>query len=163
MNRISTLSDIKEAAETQPWPDCMAEKTVFERVTNTAAKNANRPALSFQIKSGPKDPAETLSWADLHNCNEAVLTFLGASTVGIVNPINPTLHPDQIASILRETGAKVLVTLAPFPKAEVAEIAAQAVARAPNVETVLEVDLRRTNLTGFAPISTPAEPPGCPK
>ena len=169
MNRISTLSDIKEAAETQPWPDCMAEKTVFERVTNTAAKNANRPALSFQIKSGPKDPAETLSWADLQgktaqvanmlrnlgvhegdvvayilpNCNEAVLTFLGASTVGIVNPINPTLHPDQIASILRETGAKVLVTLAPFPKAEVAEIAAQAVARAPNVETVLEVDLRR--------------------
>lgn len=169
MNRISTLADMQAAASTQPWPDCMAEKTVFERMGTTAKANADRPALSFQIKSGPKDPAETMSWRDLQaktaqvanlfrslgvhegdavayllpNCNEAVMTFLGAATAGIVCPVNPTLHPDQIGSILRETGAKVVVTLAPFPKSEVAEIAAQAVARAPNVETVLEVDLRR--------------------
>jgi len=169
MNRIASLSDIHAAAKAQPWPECMAEKTVYERLTSTAANNAARSALSFQIKSGPKDPAETLSWAELKtktaqvanmfrslgvhegdavayllpNCNEAVLTFLAAATAGTVCPINPTLHPDQISSILRETGAKVVVTLAPFPKSEVAEIAAQAVARAPNVETVIEVDLRR--------------------
>ena len=72
-----------------------------------------------------------------------VLSLLGGATVGIVNPINPTLNADQVSSILRESGAKVLVTLAPFPKSEVAELAAQAVAMAPNVETVLEVDLKR--------------------
>ena len=169
MNRISTLADMQAAASTQPWPACMAERTVYERLCSTAAANSDRSALSFQIKSGPNDPAETYSWSELKdkttqvanffrsigvhegdvvayllpNCNEAVLTFLAASAVGVVCPVNPTLHPEQIASILRETGAKVVVTLAPFPKSEVAEIAAQAVARAPNVETVLEVDLRR--------------------
>jgi len=169
MNRISTLADMQAAAEAQPWPDCMTERTVFERLCTTAERNADRSAVSFQIKSGPTDPAETFSWSELKgktaqvanmfrslgvhendviayllpNCNEAVLTFLGATVTGVVCPVNPTLHPDQIASILRETGAKVVVTLAPFPKSEVAEIAAQAVARAPNVETVLEVDLRR--------------------
>ncbi len=158
-----------KVAEAEPWPDCMAQRTVFERLSSTADANAGRSALSFQIKSGPTDPAETFTWDQvqaktaqvanffrsvgvhegdvvaylLPNCNEAVLTFLGAATAGIVCPINPTLHPDQIASILRETGAKVVVTLAPFPKSEVAEIAAQSVARAPNVETVVEVDLRR--------------------
>lgn len=169
MIRIASLADVQAAAAAQPWPACMKERTVFERLSSTAAANPNKNALSFQIKSGPKDPAETYTWTELKaktaqvanmlrslgvhendvvayllpNCNEAVLTFLGAATAGKVCPVNPTLHPDQIASILRETGAKVVVTLAPFPKSEVAEIAAQAVARAPNVETVLEVDLRR--------------------
>lgn len=169
MNRISTLADVRAATETQPWPDCMVEKTVFERLTSTAKANADRNALSFQIKSGPTDPAETFTWSQMHgktaqianmfrglgvhegdvvayllpNCNEVVMTFLAAATAGIVCPINPTLTSEQIASILRETGAKVVVTLAPFPKSDVSEVAAQAIARAPNVETVLEVDLRR--------------------
>jgi acyl-CoA synthetase (AMP-forming)/AMP-acid ligase II len=62
---------------------------------------------------------------------------------GIVNPINPLLEPEQIAAILRETKAKVLVTLKPFPKTDVPQKAAAAVALAPNVETVIEVDLNR--------------------
>ncbi len=169
MNRIATLADMQAAAAPQSWDECVKERTVYERLCTTASENAGRNALSFQIKSGPNDPAETLTWDELKsrttqtanmfrslgvhegdvvayllpNCNETVLTFLGAVTAGIVCPINPTLHPDQIASILRETGAKIVVTLAPFPKSDVAETAAQAVARAPNVETVIEVDLKR--------------------
>ena len=169
MNRISSLADIKATADAQPWPDCVPEHTVFQRLSSTAKARPDQKALSFQIKSGPKDPAETYVWKELKaksaqvanlfrslgvhendvvayllpNCNEAVLSFIGAATSGIVCPINPTLHPDQISSILRDTGAKIVVTLAPFPKSDVAEVAAQAVARSPNVETVLEVDLRR--------------------
>ncbi|MFT6169355.1 MAG: fatty-acyl-CoA synthase/long-chain acyl-CoA synthetase [Celeribacter sp.] len=60
---------------------------------------------------------------------------------GIVNPINPLLDATQIASILRETGAKVVVTLKPFPKTDVAQKVAEAVKDAPSVTTVLEVDL----------------------
>ncbi|MCC5976289.1 MAG: acyl-CoA synthetase, partial [Rubellimicrobium sp.] len=62
---------------------------------------------------------------------------------GIVNPINPLLEPEQIAAILRETGAKVVVTLRAFPKTDVAQKVARAVALAPDVTTVLEVDLVR--------------------
>jgi hypothetical protein len=49
---------------------------------------------------------------------------------GIVNPINPLLEAEQIAGILRETGAKVLVTLRAFPKTDLAQKAAKAVSLA---------------------------------
>ncbi len=169
MRNIVTLEDKLAIDAEMPWSERMSETTVFQRLQSTAQARGKDPAVSFQIKSGPKDSAETLDWQSvseksaqaanmfrrlgvhegdvvsylLPNCNEAVLTLIGGATAGIVNPINPTLEVEQIASILRETGTKVLVTLAPFPKSEVAELAAQAVARAPNVETVLEVDLRR--------------------
>src|SRR5690606_20371017 len=65
------------------------------------------------------------------------------AVAGIVNPINPLLEPAQIASILRETGAKVLVTMKSFPKSDVAQKAAEALKHAPEVKTVLEVDLNR--------------------
>ncbi|MBT4234023.1 MAG: acyl-CoA synthetase, partial [Marinovum sp.] len=67
----------------------------------------------------------------------------GGSIAGTANPINPLLEPDQIAAILRETNAKVLVTLRGFPKTDLPQLAADAVAQAPNVQTVLEVDLNR--------------------
>ncbi len=62
---------------------------------------------------------------------------------GIVSPINPLLEPEQIGSILRETDAKVVVTLKAFPKTDVAQKVAEAVRHAPHVHTVLEVDLNR--------------------
>ncbi|MGB5869761.1 MAG: acyl-CoA synthetase, partial [Albidovulum sp.] len=121
------------------------------------------------ILSGPKDHAETLSWDALHrrvtqaanlfrslgvgegdvvafmlpNCLETAVTLLGGMVAGIVNPINPLLEPEQLSAILRETNAKVLVTLKSFPKTDVAQKAAEAVRHAPNVEVVLEVDLNR--------------------
>jgi len=74
----------------------MAERTVYERLCSTAAANSDRSALSFQIKSGPNDVHEGDVVAYLlPNCNEAVLTFLAASAVGVVCPVNPTLHPEQ--------------------------------------------------------------------
>jgi fatty-acyl-CoA synthase/long-chain acyl-CoA synthetase len=143
--------------------------TIYERLTRTKDAFGQRPAFSYQITSGPKDKAETLTWDDIHgqvtqaanmfralgvtetdviayvlpNANETAVTFLGGMVAGIVNPINPLLDATQIASILRETGAKVVVTLKPFPKTDVAQKVAEAVQSAPNVTTVLEVDLLR--------------------
>ena len=73
----------------------------------------------------------------LPNANETAFTLLGGAIAGIVNPINPLLEAEQIGAILRETGAKVLVTLKAFPKTDVAQKAAEAVGHAPNVKTVL--------------------------
>ncbi|MEM9845415.1 MAG: acyl-CoA synthetase, partial [Pseudomonadota bacterium] len=129
----------------------------------------DRPAISYQILSGPNDKAETLSWAALHqqvtqaanlfrslkisetdvvalvmpNSLETAIATLGAMVAGIANPINPLLEPEQISAILRETNAKVVVTLRPFPKTDVAQKVAEAVRHAPAVHTVLEVDLNR--------------------
>jgi acyl-CoA synthetase (AMP-forming)/AMP-acid ligase II len=142
---------------------------MYEFIDRVAVRHGARPGVSFQITSGQMDKAETLSWQEFRDksvqaanlfrrlgvgendvvayllpiCNEAALTLVGGSIAGIANPINPLLDPDQIAAILRETNAKVLVTLRGFPKTDLPQLAAHAVAQAPNVQTVLEVDLNR--------------------
>ena len=154
--------------------------TTYGLLSQTAGKFPSRKALAYQLTSGPTDHCETFTWSELKdkstqaanmfrnlgigendvvayllpNTNETVLTYLGGQVAGIVNPINPLLEAEQIAAILRETGAKVLVTLRAFPKADVAQKAAEAVALAPNVETVLEVDLLRY-LTGVKKLIVP--------
>ena len=152
-----------------PFGELGLPKTLYGMLTNTATKFPDRPAVTFQLLSGPKDPAETLTWRTLHqktsqaanmfrglgvgpkdvvayvlpNSNETVLTLLGGTVAGIVNPINPLLDPEQIGAILRETNAKVVVTLKAFPKTDVGQKTAAAVALAPNVQAVVEVDLNR--------------------
>ncbi|MEH6675040.1 MAG: acyl-CoA synthetase [Sulfitobacter sp.] len=152
-----------------PWADRDVPKTLWGMLSDTAGKFPSHDAISYQLFSGPKDHAETLSWSQLRgqvgraanlfrslgvgptdvvayvlpNCNETVITLLGGAVAGIANPINPLLEAEQIASILRETNAKVVVTLRPFPKTDVADKTAEAVKLAPNVTTVLEVDLCR--------------------
>lgn len=160
----------KQALEAQmPWAKRDVPATIYSLLARTAGKFPDRNAVTYQLFSGPTDKAETLTWSALHdktvqtanlfrklgvgekdvvayilpNANETTLALLGGMVAGIVNPINPLLDADQIASILRETGAKVVVTLKAFPKTDVAQKTAEAVRHAPNVKTVLEVDLNR--------------------
>ena len=166
---FATIEDIKAIEQKMPWEDRDVAKTIFGVLSKTASKFPDNKAVSFQLLSGPTDKAETITWSELQsktsqaanlfrslgigkedvvafilpNCNETVHTILGGMTAGIVNPINPLLDPKQIGAILRETNAKVVVTLKAFPKTEVAQTAAKAIELAPNVVTVLEVDLNR--------------------
>ncbi len=163
------IKDCKAIEAQGPWEKRDRARTLYGLLSDTAAKFPNHNAVSYQIFSGPKDEAETLTWQQLHgkvtqaanmfrglgigpkdvvayvlpNCNETTITLLGGAVAGIANPINPLLDPEQIGSILRETGASVVVTLRPFPKTDVAEKTAAAVKLAPGVHTVLEVDLLR--------------------
>ncbi|MFC5736962.1 acyl-CoA synthetase [Sinirhodobacter huangdaonensis] len=165
----ATVADRDRIEREMPWAERDTAKTLYEFLTRTKERHGARPALSFQLFSDPQAPAQTLSWAALHarvtqaanllrslgvgegdtvaymlpNCLETAITLLGGATAGIVNPINPLLEAEQISAILRETKAKVLVTLKAFPKTDVAQKAAQAVKFAPNVQTVLEIDLNR--------------------
>ncbi len=151
------------------WDTLDVAKSIYQLVSRTKAAHGHKDAVTFQLTAGPKDRAETLNWAELHgrvtqvanlfrslgigekdvvayvlpNCMETVVTLLGGAVAGIVNPINPLLEPEQIASILRETNARVVVTLRSFPKTELAQRVGEAVRLAPNVHTVLEVDLNR--------------------
>ncbi len=169
MHEFSSIADRNAIEAEKPWEERDHPASIYALLKRTTDKFPDRPAVSFQITSGPNDKAETLTWKQFHdksvqaanlfrelgvgekdvvayllpNCNEALFALIGGATAGIVNPINPLLEPEQIASILRETGAKVLVTLKSFPKTNVAQVAAEAVKLAPNVKTVLEVDLNR--------------------
>ncbi|MEM8956298.1 MAG: acyl-CoA synthetase [Pseudomonadota bacterium] len=165
-----TSIEARDSVEAEmPWPARPLPATAYQALTAVFEAHGARPAISFQILSDPKSKAETLSWAEVHarvtqaanlfrslgveegdvvaflmpNCNETAVVLLGGMTAGIVNPINPLLDVEQIAGILNETKAKVLVTLKSFPKTDVAQKAAEAVRFAPSVKTVLEVDLLR--------------------
>lgn len=169
MQKYATIEDYKTIEAEMPWADRQVPRTVYEMLTKVRDDHGSRPALSFQILSTPGSKSETLTWSDLHsqvtqtanlfrslgvgpndvvaylmpNCNETAVTLLAGAVAGIVNPINPLLEPEQIAAILNDTGAKVLVTLKSFPKADLPQKAAEAVKFAPGVKTVLEVDLKR--------------------
>ena len=70
-----------------------------------------------------------------------MVAALGGATAGIVSAVNPVISADHIAGILRESKAKIVVTLAPFPKTEVAQTVAKALEDAPDVKIVMTVDL----------------------
>ncbi|MBF9043692.1 acyl-CoA synthetase [Rhodobacterales bacterium HKCCE4037] len=180
MGRFATLNDITTIEQEMPWPESQPATTLYELLTKTKDAHGKLNAVTFQLQSGEKDPAETLTWNELHgrvtqaanlfrslgvgpndtvayllpNSNETVVTLLGGAVAGIANPINPLLDAEQIGAILRETNAKVVVTLKSFPKTDVAQKVAEALTHAPNVETVLEVDLLRY-LTGIKKFIVP--------
>jgi acyl-CoA synthetase (AMP-forming)/AMP-acid ligase II len=169
MSRFATIEDVRQIESAGSWDSRGMPQTLYQLLSGTAQKHGHRNAISFQILSGPTDKAETLTWSQVHakstqaanlfrslgigegdvvayilpNCNETAITLIGAAIAGIANPVNPLLDVDQIGAILRETKAKVVVTLKGFPKTDVPQKAHAAVALAPNVQTVLEIDLNR--------------------
>ena len=177
---ISDLASVATIENEMPVEDRWSAKTVYQQLEETAAKFGNKPAISFQLLGGAADPNLTLNWNEtkdritqaanlfrslgvgpkdvvaylLPTTHETAITMMGGMTAGIVAPINPTLDADQISSLLRETNAKVLVTLKAFPKTEVAQLAAQAVAGAPDVKTIVEIDLLK-HLTGLKKLIVP--------
>ncbi len=166
---FASAADLIAIENEMPWADRQPAKTIYQLLSDTAERHGDRNAITFQLLSGPSDKAETLTWRAFHeqvtqaanlvrdlgigeadvvayvlpNCIETAVILIGGAVAGIANPINPLLAPEQIGAILRETGAKVVVTLKSFPKTEVAQKVAAAVALAPDVETVLEIDLVR--------------------
>ncbi len=169
MLHIATLADKLAAEAEAPAGDPWQARSLYEQLVATATRFPARPAISFQLKSGPADKSVSITWADLRaevtraanlfrslgvgpqdgvayvlpNGLEAPIALLAGATAGIVVPINPLLAPEHIAAILRETGVKVVVTLAPFPQTDLAPKVDAAVALAPEVSAVLQVDLAR--------------------
>ncbi len=169
MVKIATLADKLAVEADAPVEERWQARSLYQQLTATAGRFPKRPAVTFQLKAGPKDKAVTLNWAELRaevtraanlfrslgigpedtvayvlpNGIEAPVALLAGTTAGVVNPVNPLLTPEHIAGILRDTGAKVVVTLAPFPQTDLAQKVAEAVALVPGVTTVLQVDLAR--------------------
>lgn len=180
MASFANKQDILDIESAETWEVAQPAPTLHALLSGTAQRFPDRPAVTYQLFSGPTDPAETLTWKQFHgqvtqaanmfrslgvtetdavayvlpNCTETATALMGATVAGIANPINPLLEPEQIGAILRETKAKVVVTLRAFPKTDVAQKVAEAVRLAPNVETVLEVDLHRY-LTGLKKLIVP--------
>lgn len=169
MIRIATLADKFAVEAEMPVAARWTARSLYEQLQETAGRFPDHAAVSFQLRAGPDEKAVTETWGELRaevtrtanlfrrlgigetdcvayvlpNCLEAAVTLLAGATAGIVIPINPLLTAEQIGMILHENDVKVVVTLAPFPKTDVPQKVADAVALAPTVGTVVQVDLRR--------------------
>ncbi|WP_339108669.1 acyl-CoA synthetase [Thioclava sp. GXIMD4216] len=169
MRHFKTLEDRQTVEAEMSWPDRPKAPTIHRFLSQTAQAHPQRPAISFQLFSAPKAPAETLDWAALlaavtrlanalhargigqedrvayvlPNCNEAVISFLAGTVAATIFPINPLLDAEHIAALLRETRTRVVITLRAFPQTDIAQKMAQALADAPEVTDIIEIDLAR--------------------
>ncbi|MGX0876407.1 acyl-CoA synthetase (AMP-forming)/AMP-acid ligase II [Roseovarius sp. MBR-154] len=186
---FTSRQDALDIQNEMPWEARERPATLYQMLHDTARAFPDRPALSYQLLSGPSDKAQTLTWQQFHdqccqaanlfrslkldeedvialvlpNCVETAVATIGGAIAGIVNPVNPLLEPEQIAAILRETGAKVVVTLKAFPKTDIAQKTAEAVRHAPDVHTVYEIDLNRyltPPKSWIVPLVRPKNPTG---
>ncbi|HKL05150.1 MAG TPA: acyl-CoA synthetase [Roseovarius sp.] len=166
---FASRQDALDIENETSWGARKRPATLYQMLRDTVEAFPDRPAVSYQLLSGAADPSQTLTWQQFHeqvcraanlfrdlkinetdvvalvlpNTLETAIATIGAAIAGIVNPINPLLEPEQIGAILRETDAKVVVTLKAFPKTDIAQKTAEAVRHAPHVHTVLEIDLNR--------------------
>jgi len=168
-NRTQAAGGLWAEMEAVPLEERLRFRNIHEMLQDVAAASPDSPALSFQLEPRPNAPSVTLRYAELlaevnraanlfrslgagpgsavgillPNLPQTVVALLAAATASVAVPINPLLSPDRIAAILREAGASVLVSLAPMPKADIHQRAAAALALAPSVQTLLEVDVLR--------------------
>lgn len=179
-SRFVSRADRDAIESEMPWEARDIPSSVWDQLDRTASAHGTRPAISFQMFSTPGAPAKTLTWAELRarvaqaanlfrslgvgpddtvayvlpNTLETAVALLGGMVAGKVSPINALLEPEKIADILRQTGARVVVTLRSFPKSDLAQKVAAAVAEVPTVTHVLEVDLL-SYLTGIKRLVVP--------
>jgi len=166
MPGFATLADV-HAFEQVPLSERDLPRSTYEALARAADAYDERPALRFFVDAAVYDQPVEFSFRELleavhraanlfhdldidgeevvsvllPNLPETHFVLWGASTAGVVNPVNPLLEPSQIAEILHSAGTRVLVTLAPFPGTDLWEKVESVLPRVPSVHTVLRVHL----------------------
>ena len=167
MNKgVATLADIK-GIEQKLLPERSLPQNTYEALLLGESINPDKIALRFFLQGEAYADQVFFTYKDiiglvnqtanmlhdlgigendvvsmiLPNLPQAFFTIWGAEAVGIVNPINPMLEPAAMADIMNAAGAKVLVTLAPFPSTDIWEKVASVVDQVDTLETILQVDL----------------------
>ncbi|MEM6344105.1 MAG: acyl-CoA synthetase [Bacteroidota bacterium] len=166
MRKIRTREDVL-AFEQLPLPEL--PDSVYGVIKNAAEQYAERTFLRFFLDARKHKRAHKWTYAEflaeVHACAnmfhglgvgatdvvsyimpnspETIFTVYGAETAGIVNAINPLLDAAQLGEIMRAAETKVLVTLAPLPKANIWEKVSSILDQVPSLETVLLVDFQQ--------------------
>ncbi|MGV3579092.1 acyl-CoA synthetase [Brevundimonas sp.] len=162
---LATFTDIR-TLEAAGWPSDLPTST-YGLLEVSAVRFGDQPAVSFFLETASHRKPTSLGYRDLlrqvtrtanlfhqlgigptdvvalvmPNLIETHLCLWGGEAASVVFPINPLMEPEAIADLLRESKARMVVTIAPFPGADLYDKVAAAVASAPGVETVVLVDL----------------------
>lgn len=154
------------AIEAAGTPQDLPSST-YEMLCRGAALNPEAPALSFFLRTEDHERPETWNYRQLlqqitrtanffhglgigkhevvafvlPNLPETHWTIWGGEAAGIVAAINPLLEPASIADLLNAAGARVLVTLAPFPGTDLFAKTLQVLAQVPSLQHLVLVRL----------------------
>lgn len=168
---IRYIADI-EALESEPLENQSSTWTVYDLVCEGAALDPTKAAFQNLPTGDPDEPAEVISFeAFLALVRQAAnhfhrlgigptdsvavllpivpanyISMIAAMTAGILCPINWMLRPEQIGSILRATGCKVLVALGPTPGYEIWEKVEAFRSDVPTLQHALQVGLQDSKL-----------------
>ena len=172
MNGIAGMADVVAIERLVPQlPD-----STYEMIGRAAAAQPQAPALSFFLRAQDHERPATWNYETLFaritatanffhglgvgkddvvafvlpNLPETHLTIWGGQAAGIVFAINPMLEPAAIGELLRAGGAKVLVTLAPFPGTDLWAKLRPVIGEVPDLQHLVLVDLAG-HLPGAAP------------
>ena len=128
MTNFATAADLKAIEAEMPWADRGQARSMYEYLTRAKASHGSRPAVSYQLLSGPETKKVTMTWAELHgevtraanlfrslgvgekdvvafvmpNALETAVTLLGWRRGGDRESDQPLLEPEKISAILRE-------------------------------------------------------------
>ncbi|MDX2305249.1 MAG: acyl-CoA synthetase [Microscillaceae bacterium] len=166
MIQIKTIEDILKIEE-NPLEQHNLPRNTYEMLQRGAGINPDKTALRFFLQGTNYSKSADFSFRDLiHRINQTAnmfqglglgtkevvafvlpnlpethFTIWGGEAAGIVCAVNPMLEPQQIADILKAAEAKILVTLAPFPKTDLWDKVESIIQLVPSLKTVLTVDL----------------------
>jgi fatty-acyl-CoA synthase len=169
-----------ETVERAGWPDDLPGST-YDLIRQAAERFGQAKALSFFLDAQRHEAVRSWTFEDyakavtqaanlfgqlvarreevvalfLPNLPEMMFCLWGAEAVGVALPINPLLEPAGLADLLRASGAKILVTLAPFPGVDLYEKAVAALAAAPSVHELVLIDLAHHAIGERPPPPTP--------
>jgi fatty-acyl-CoA synthase len=161
---LCNMADIL-AFEQSPLREKLPADSTYALLCAACERHPERTALRFVLSGEPDAPEFAVNYRTLGarvtqaanafhrvgivngkavalllpNLPQTHYALLGAQAAGIVNPINPLLEVDYIASIVAETRAEALVAFGPAPQSEIWEKAVEVVDRCPSIRTVFVV------------------------
>ena len=148
------------------WPQDLPAST-YALIERAANRFGDETALTFIMDARRPDPVSTWSCHQyreavtrvanvfhhlgagegdviamvLPNLPETFFCLWGAEACGVALPINPLLEAEGVADLLRASGARIVVTTAPFPGVDLYDKVMAAVNSAPGIAAVVTVDL----------------------
>ena len=162
---IAGPDDVLAVERRAPWEEVIPAPSTYELIAAAAADGPQATAITFLATGDPEEEPVHVSYrqlirriiraANLFHAlgvgpRDAVSLLLphlpqthyamwGAGAVGIVNPINFLLQPDQIADLMNAAGTRVLVALGPHPQLDVWQKVEAVRRRVPGLQAVLRV------------------------
>ena len=162
---ISGPDDVLALEREAPWDDVIPAQSTYELIAAVAADRPQATAITFLATGDPEEQPVRISYRQLirritraanlfrslgvgprdavsfllPHLPQTHYTMWGAGAVGIANPINFLLQPDQIADLMNAAGTRVLVALGPHPQLDIWQKVEAVRGRVPGLQAVLQV------------------------